>query len=113
MSLFPKILNYFFKFYFKIEMKFNLFCILLPYLILYSTLHFWVSLYLFLPRRSFCSGSGRVGLVRCVWIIHLQQDGQQSCHSAAAAAEHTYLNLNLQQLIVLTNPPAFPHYYFF
>lgn len=63
-----------------------------------------------LCRCPFCSGSWRVNFVWCIWIIRLQQDGQQSrCPTAAAAApaaaEHTYLKLNLQQLVVLTDPP--------
>lgn len=64
---------------------------------------------LFPCRRSFCSGSSRSGLV-CIWIV--QQDGQQSrCSATAAATEHTYLNLNLQQLLVLTNSQPFLPYF--
>lgn len=67
-----------------------------------------------LSRRSFCSGSSRVGLIWSVCVVPPQQTRQQSRRSsaaaAAAAAEHTYLNP--QQPVVLTNSNTF-HLFFF
>lgn len=55
-------------------------------------------------RCSFCSGSGRNSHV----LVHLQQSGQYSGRPTAKAADHTYLNFDLQHPVVLTNPSAFP-----